>query len=225
MFKEIEFSEQAEQLGDIIEMLAAIAVTMRKAFVHQQSRSLEDIDNQSLDLNEEIAFDAAMADELMIGRPLGDREPLFRYENILTHLQMVDKSLKLLADTLRNQMKEGILLSDREVDQISMLLERQGNILITLSGIVRNGEGERLEEVGDKCRELAGSCLKFATSYESRLVEGSCTPESAPILIAILDRVQTLVHNEVETLRLLARWICDRIAVGPGEERAGYYSY
>lgn len=224
MFKEIELSEQAEQLGEIIEMLAAIAVTIREAFVHQQSRSLEDVDIQYLDLNEEIAFDAAMADERMIGKPLDDKEPIFRYQKILTHLQMIDKSLKLLADALQKQMKDRILFSDKEVDQIIMLLERQGNILRTLAGIVRNGDGECLKDVSNECRELASTCLKFATSYESRLVEGLCTPESAPILLMILSRIQTLVHNEVETVRLLARWIWDRVAAGPLENPAGHPS-
>ncbi|MBC7963235.1 MAG: hypothetical protein H7Y05_09855 [Steroidobacteraceae bacterium] len=224
MFKEIELSEQAEQLGVIIEMLAAIAVTIREAFVHQQSRSLEDIENQYLDLNEEIAFDVVMADDLVIGKSLDDKETIFRYQKILTHLQMIDKSLKLLADALRKQMKDRILFSNKEVEQIIMLLERQENILRTLAGIVRNGEGERLDEVSYECSELAGSCLKFATSYESCLVEGLCTTESAPILLMILSRIQTLVHNEVETVRLLARWIWDRVADGPLENPAGHPS-
>jgi len=70
MFNKIELNEQAELLSDIIEMLAVIAVSMREAFVHQQSRFLEDVDNQCLELNEEIAFDAAKADEQTFGKPL-----------------------------------------------------------------------------------------------------------------------------------------------------------
>ena len=66
MFNKIELNEQAELLSDIIEMLAVIAVSMREAFVHQQSRFLEDVDNQCLELNEEIAF----ADEQTFGKPL-----------------------------------------------------------------------------------------------------------------------------------------------------------
>lgn len=225
MFKEIESNEQAEQLGDIIEMLAVIAVSMREAFVHQQSRPLEDVTNQYLELNEEIAFDAVMADEQTFGKALYYKEPIFRYEDILSHLQMIDKSLKQVADALRNQMRDGVLFTDMEIEQINMLMGRQESILHAIAEIVRNGDGKRLKEVNNECRELADSCLKFATSYESRLVEGLCTPESAPILLTILSRIQTLVRNEVETLKLLSRWIWDRVAVGPVEQRAGHLSY
>lgn len=205
MFREIEFREQGEQLGDIIERLATIAVTMREAFLHQQSRSLEEMDNQYLDLNEEIAFDAVLADKRMIGKPLDDREPILRYQRILAHLQMIDKSMKLLADVLRNQMREGVLLSDKEMDRIIMLLGRQEKILRTLAEVVRNGDGERLKEVRDECSKLASSCLEFSTSYESRLVEGSGNLQSAPIFLTFFDRLQTLVQNELETVRLLTK--------------------
>lgn len=213
MFKKIELYDQAEELGDIIGKLAAMAMSMREAFVHQQSRFLEDVDSQCLELSEEIAFDAAMADEQAFGKSLDYKEPLFRYEDILTHLQMIDKSLKQVADALRTQMRDGILFTDMEVEQINMLMERQERILNAIAEIVRNSDDERLKEVNNECREVADSCIKFATSYESRLVEGLCTPESAPILLTILSRIQTLVRNEVETLKLLSRWMWDRVVV------------
>jgi len=225
MFKEIELNDQAEELGDIIEKLAAMVVSMREAFVHQQSRFLEDVDNQYLELNEEIAFDAAMADEQTFGKSLYDKEPVFRYEDILTHLQMIDKSLKQVADALRTQMSDGVLFTDLEVEQINKLMGRQEIILHAIAEIVRNGDDERLKEVNNECRNVADSCLKFSTSYESRLVEGLCSPESAPILLTILSRIQTLVRNEVDTLKLLSRWIWDRVVGSTAEEPAGHHSY
>lgn len=223
MFKEIKYSEQGEQLGNIIEMLAAIAASVRNSFVHQQSRSLDEADSRYLDLNEEIAFDSAMVDELMIGKPLDDREPEIRYQKILAHLQMMDKSLKLLADVLRIQMKDGILLFDREMDQITMLLERQENMLRALAEAVRNGDGERLQEMWSEFRDLARSSLTFAAAYESRLAEGAGLPRSAPIFLTFVERVQTLVHNEVETVMLLSRWIRNRISDGRDEKHAGHF--
>lgn len=223
MFKEIEFSEQGEQLGNIIEMLAAIAASVRNSFVHQQSRSLDEAESGYLDVNEEIAFDSAMVDELMIGKPLDDREPEIRYQKILAHLQMMDKSLKLLADVLRIQMKDGILLFDREMDQITMLLERQENMLRALAEVVRKGDGERLQEMWGEFRDLARSSLTFAAAYESRLAEGAGLARSAPVFLTFVERLQTLVHNEVETVMLLSRWIRDRITDDREEKHAGHF--
>ena len=138
---------------------------------------------------------------------------------------MIDKSLKELADALRTQMRYGILFSDMEIQQINMLMERQERIFRAIAEIVRNGDNKRLKEVNNECRELADSCLKFATSYESRLVEGLCTPESAPMLLTIISRIQTLVRNEVGTLKLLSRWIWDRVAGCTIENPVGHPSY
>lgn len=223
MFKEMEYSEQGEQLGNIIEMLAAIAASVRSSFVHQQSRTLDEAESRYLDLNEEIAFDSAMVDELMIGKPLDDREPEIRYQKILAHLQMMDKSLKLLADLLRIQMKDGGLLFDREMDQIAMLLERQENMLRALAEVVRKCDGERLKEMWGEFRDLAGSSLTFAVAYESRLAEGASLPRSAPIFLTFVERLQTLVHNEVETVMLLSRWVRDRISDDRDEKHAGHF--
>lgn len=208
----MKLNRESDVLVGIIEMFAALVVTIRESFIHQHIGSLDGIDKQFLDLNEEIAFDAVMADEVMIGKALNDREPLIHYRNVLTHLQMVEKSLKLLTEMLRRQMEESVLLSEKEVRQIVRLLDYQGKILEALAGIVRNGDTERLKEVHGECREVVESCLEMATSYESRLVEGLCTPESARILLAILGRIQSLAHDEVETVGLLARWIWDHAA-------------
>ena len=204
MFKDMELSEQGEELGDIIKVLAALTADMKVAFVRQQSGSFESMDTRYQDLNEEIAFDAAMADERMIGKPLGEREPIFRYENILTQLQLVDKSLKLLADALKKQIGDGVLLADKETEQIIMLLNRQENILHALAEVVLTSDCERLKKVSDECSELAGSCRTIATAYESRLVEDLYFPESPPVLLTILNRIQEVVHNEVETIKHLA---------------------
>ncbi|MFA7403976.1 MAG: hypothetical protein WC007_08280 [Pelobacteraceae bacterium] len=225
MFKKIELYDQAEELGDIIEKLAAIAASMREAFAHQQSRFLEDVDNQYLELNEEIAFDAVMAEEQTFGKPLYYKEPIFRYEDILTHLQMIDKTLKQVADALRNQMRDGILFTGMEAEEINMLMERQESILHAIAEVVRNCDDNHLKEVNNECRAVADSCLKFATSCESPLVEGLCTPESAPTLLTILSRMQTLARNEVETLKLLSAWIWDRVVNGTSVNTAGHPSY
>jgi len=138
---------------------------------------------------------------------------------------MIDKSLKHVADALRTQMKDGILFTDMEIEQINMLMESQERILHAIAEIVRNGDDKRLREVNNECREVADLCLKFATPYELRLVEGLCTSETAPILLTILSRIQTLVRNEVETLKLLSRWIWDRVAGCTSENPALHPSH
>jgi hypothetical protein len=221
MFREIELKEQAELLGNIVEKLSALTLKIREAFVHHQSSLFEAIEKQQLELNEEIAFLATKVDEQVVGLSLKEKEPAFRYEHILTHLQMTGKLLKQLAEVLVSQKRDGGLILDRDVDQIVMLLEHQEDVLRSIGGIVRSGDGERLRGLSDECRELALSCHKFKTSYESCLREGSCPSASAPLLLIILGRFQDIIRHELETLILLAKWNWDRVTGGLGEKRTG----
>lgn len=74
-------------------------------------------------------------------------------------------------------MRDSVLFADMEVEQINMLMGRQEIILHAIAEIVRNGDDERLKEVNNEFRNVTDSCLKFSTSYESRLVEGLCSPD------------------------------------------------
>lgn len=217
MLKETAVCEQAEQLNSIINMLLAMLGTISGAFVHQQSRALDDIENQHRNLVEEIAFAAAKADEQMVGKSLIDRKPFLRYQSMLIHLKMITEVLASLAEALRNQITEGIPFSDKAIDQANFLFARQEMILRTLAEIIETGNGELLKEVGKACRELARSCLQFATGHESRLVEGLCLPVAAPIFLTILDRTQTAIHHELEMDCLLANWKGARSS-GTGED-------
>lgn len=217
MLKETAVCEQAEQLNSIINMLLAMLGTIGGAFVHQQSKALDDIGNQHQNLVEEIAFAAAKADEQMVGKSLIDRKPFIRYQSMLIHLKMITEVLASLAEALRNQITEGIPFSDKAIDQTNFLFARQEMILRTLAEIIETGNGELLKVVGKACRELARSCLQFATGHESRLVEGLCLPAAAPIFLTILDRTQTAIHHELEMDCLLANWKGARSS-GTGED-------
>lgn len=206
MLTETEFHEQAEQLGFIIDRLSAMVGTISNAFVHQQSAPLDDVEKQHQNLVEEIAFAAAKADERMVGKPLAARKPFLRYQSILLHLKMIAEAFAGLAEAPRKQISEGIPFSDKATGQTNFLFERQELILRTLAEMIRTGNGELLTEAGNACRELARSCLQFANGHEERLVEGLCLPAAAPIFLAVLDRTQTAIHHELETVCLLDSW-------------------
>lgn len=212
-----ELYNQAEQLSEITESLSLLAGTIREAFAHQRKQSLDDIAAQHQALSEEIAFDAAMADEQMTGKSLGDKEPFIHYENILTHLQAMANSFRQLADELRTQMQDKVLLFDKDTDEIHTLLERQELILRTLHETVSLRDSERLKEVVSECKELLDTCENIAASYESRLADGLCLPDAAPAMLSTLGMIKALARNEDRTAILLSRWIWDNSSDRPDE--------
>jgi len=207
MESEAEERGQTEQLGFVIDMLVAMIGTTGDAFIHQQSRQLDDLGKQQQNLVEEVAFAMALADQQMVGLPAISRKPFIRYQSVLLHLRMVAETIQGLAQVLRQQISEGIPFSDKAINHTRLILERQAKILNTFAEPVRSGDGKSLQEIARGCRALERACLQFATSHESRLVEGLCLPKAAPIFLALIDRAQTLIHHELESVKLLSRWI------------------
>jgi hypothetical protein len=204
MESKAEVRGQAEQLGLVIDMLVAMIGAIRDAFIHQQSRLLDDLGKQQQNLVEEVAFAMALADEQMVGLPTMSRKPFIRYQSILLHLRIAAEAIQGLGEVARLQIREGIPFSDKAIDHTRLLLDGPEKILRTLAETVRSGDGERLQEIAGICRELGRSCLQFATDHESRLVEGLCLPKAAPLFLTLIDRVQTLIHHELETVKLLS---------------------
>lgn len=211
--------EQRDKVVTVIRMLQVMLAEIREAFARQLEQPLDQAGSEQGDIAEEAAFDAAEADEMMVGRLWRDREPFLRYQEILRQLKMIAISMAGLAETIRHQIREKISFSDKMMDEIGLLLGRQEMLLHSLSEMVSAGETGRSGEISRICHWMGQHCLVFATQHESRLVEGLCLPASAPVFLDILDRMQALVHHDLELIRLLTAWL-DGKDDGTSDQRA-----
>ncbi len=204
---EAVMQEQSEQLTTILDRLAKMLEKVRSAFIHQQPGQLDSLQQDRQDLLEEIAFAGAQADDRMFGLALKSRRRFYRYQSILAHLDMAAGAIASLGEATLMQIRDGIPFSDQAVQQVTLLFEYQKNILDSLTEAVKRGDRGPLRQVIESSRELCRYCLRFGTHHETRLVEGLCLPRSAPLFLSILDWMQTLSHHEVETVKLLNRWL------------------
>ncbi len=95
------------------------------------------------------------------------------------------------------------MFSDKAISQTNHLFYQQTEILRYLADVIRNGgEGIRHRAI-EECKNQGQSCIQFATDHETRLVEGLCFPQAAPLFLAILDHMQTIIHHELEVTNLL----------------------
>ncbi|WP_298439105.1 hypothetical protein [Geobacter sp.] len=197
--------EQTDEIGAIIDRVAAILGRGRDAFFRRKALPADDL-KELHDLIEEIAFTAVREDERVIGMPVRSRSRLFRYQSILTHLHVVVATILSLMEALYEQTGKGMSLCEKAAEQTDSLCTQQEMILCTLAEAVRTGHESHLHAVCRVCRELLRSCQKSATDHERRVAGGLCPPNEALLFLTILDRIRSLVHHERETVRLLIRW-------------------
>lgn len=195
--------EQLEDLVPIVDELIDVMNTARKAFLHQRAQLLVQLNNQQDPLCRKIDSAIYKITGQMSEKHGDIKEPYLRIHSILTHLRLITETTCRLEETLQKQIKDGILFSDKAVSQVSHLFDRHTEILSCLTDVIHNGGKDIRQSALDACKDLAHSCLQFATDHETRLVEGLCFPQAAPLFLAILDQMQTIVHHEREVANLL----------------------
>lgn len=203
MLEEHTIQEQLSECAPIVDQFIDVVNTAKKAFLHQRGQLLIQLSNQQDPLCRGIDSAILKMSELMSEKYGGEKEPYLRIHSILTHLRIIAETTCRLEETLQKQIKDGILFSDKAISQVSHLFDRQTEILSSLADIIRNGGKDLRQRTLDDCADLARSCLWFATDHETRLVEGLCFPQAAPLFLNILDQMQTIVHHEREVASLL----------------------
>lgn len=206
MPKERMIREQLAEFATIADQLVDVAGTAKKAFIRQREQLLIQLNNQQDPLIRKITSAMGALNELASGASEGEREPYLRLHSIITHLLIIAETTCCLEETLRKQIKESVLFSDKAISQVSYLFDKQTEILGNLADIMRNGGKEIHPRTLDECNKLGRSCLQFATEHETRLVEGLCFPKAAPLFLAILDQAQTMVNHEREVAHLLGNF-------------------
>ncbi len=198
-----KIQEQLDEFGQIVYKLIDVVNTARKAFMHQRGRLLIQLNNQQEPLLREISSSILKIDDLMSRKSGVEKEHYLRFHSILTHFQIIAEMTGRLEDTLRKQIKDDVLFTDRAVIQISHIFDRQTEILGCLGAIIHNGCKEIRRHTIDECKNLAQSCIEFVEDHEIRLIDGLCIPQAAPLFLAIIDQMQTVVHHEREVANLL----------------------
>jgi len=195
-----------EQLADfcpIVDKLGSVIDAVRKAFTHQNSQLLAQLINQQEPLCREIGSDMRKMNELAAGKLGGERDSCLRLHSILTHIQIIAEMIGRIEETLRKQIKDGVLFSDKAISQVNHLFYQQTEMLHSLSELMQSGDEGLRHRAIEECKKLGQSCIQFATDHESRLVEGLCYPQGAPFFLAIIDYMQTIIHHDLEVARIL----------------------
>ncbi len=203
MPEERPLRKQLEEFGPIVDKLIAVIGASHEAFIHQRSQLLAQIMDQREPLHREIGSAMDKLNEQATAKTGGEREACLRLHSLLTHLQRIAETIGRIEETLRKQIGDRVLFSDKAISQTSHLFYQQEEILRYLADVMRGGgEGIRRRAV-EECRKLGQSCLQFANDHENRLVEGLCLPQAGPLFLAILDQMQTVIHHELEAADLL----------------------
>ncbi len=199
--------QQVDVLSPVVDQLIDMFGAARDAFNRHSRPSLDRLKAFKSATSKEVNAAQKRLAGVTSEKSEAARKALLGLHSVLNHLQIIGDCAAGLADPLEKKIKEGVLFSEKAVSQSNYLFNQQSGMLRSLLDIIIT-DNEFLKKYvvreGDK---MIKDCNDFATEHETRLIEGLCLPQAAPIFLAILDRMRTVCQHEVDIVHLLtAPW-------------------
>jgi Na+/phosphate symporter len=102
------------------------------------------------------------------------------------HVEKIATSIKRIIEGTRSRIKEGILFSDKAINETGKLFAKSREVLKKASEAVVTGSQASLESVLSDSDIMERLANDFATAHEDRLVTGECSPKSSSTYLCIL---------------------------------------
>jgi Na+/phosphate symporter len=204
MAKEKISDEQAAIMAPIIEMLLTMMRAARDAFNRHSRDRLQELQNLQAAVTQNISTASRQVQSLISRKPEAEQKVLWRLDTILSRLGTIDANLGGLADPINKKIQGAVLFSDKAVAQTNYLFDQHAGMIRSLLDIVKTDNQFLKNYVGNEGRNLVQACADYATEHQDRLIEGLCTPQAAPIFLAILDAMRGVGQTEVEIAKLMA---------------------
>lgn len=203
MAEEKFFEEAADILAPIFHNLLAMRRSARDAFNRHNRDQLQDLQNLQGTVTRNITEASRQVQSMIARKSEAEQKAFLRLETILRHLGEVNASLGGLADPIQKKIKGGVLFSDKAVTQSNYLFDQHGGMIRSLLDIVKTDNEFLKRYVKSEARNLVQACGDYATEHQDRLIEGLCTPQAAPIFLAILESMRTLGQTEGAIAKVL----------------------
>ncbi len=204
MAKEWISDEQAAILAPIINQLLAMMGAARDAFNRHSRDRLQELQNLHGAVTQNISSASREVNSLISRRPAAEQETLQHLVALLNSLGTIAANLGGLAAPIQQKVKGAVLFSDKAVAQTNYLFDQHAGMVRSILDIVKTDNRFLKDYVRQEGRNLMQACADYATEHQDRLIEGLCTPQAAPIFLAILEAMRGIGQTEVQIAALLA---------------------
>lgn len=119
------------------------------------------------------------------------------------HIEKIATSLKRITENSRARIKEGMLFSDKAIQETSKLFTKSKDVLKKAGEAAVTGSKATVENTLAESDAVERLANEFATSHEERLVTGECSPKASSTYLCILYAFEDMgAHIKDATKRL-----------------------
>jgi Na+/phosphate symporter len=103
-----------------------------------------------------------------------------------SHIEKIATSITRMTESSRVRIKEGMLFSDKAIQETGKLFTKAKEVLKKSSDAVVTGSPGTIASVMKESDAMENMANDFATAHEERLVAGECSPKSSSTYLCIL---------------------------------------
>ena len=103
-----------------------------------------------------------------------------------SHIEKIAASIKRITESSRTRTREGVLFSDKAVNETGKLFTWTRDVLKMSGEVAVTGAQAAVETAMADADDMERMANNFATAHEDRLVTGECSPKSSSTYLCIL---------------------------------------
>jgi phosphate:Na+ symporter len=106
--------------------------------------------------------------------------------SVPSYIEKIAASIKRITESNRSRIKEGLLFSDKAINETGKLFAWTKDVLKKSAETAVTGVQTAVESAMADANAMERMANNFATAHEDRLVTGECSPKSSSTYLCIL---------------------------------------
>jgi len=124
--------------------------------------------------------------------------------SVPAHVEKIATSIKRINENSRSRIKDGLLFSDRAIQETGKLFVKSKDILKKTGEAAVTGSSATFSTILADSDSLERMANNFATAHEERLVSGECSPKSSSTYLCILYAFEDMGAHIKNTIKKLS---------------------
>ena len=114
---------------------------------------------------------------------------------VIGHIEMATNGLDGILQNVKIKVNEGVLFSDKGVNEISHVFKETLDILKAAGDAILTKNEVLKKYVADKYVSLSQTVDAYSEEHEDRLIKGVCQPKSSSLYLNIVDSLMKIVWH------------------------------
>ncbi len=157
----------------------------------------------ALDEAREIAREIKSKEDLLtekLAKVAGADKDARALLTVPVHIEKMAASIERVMDNLRVKIQEGILFSDKAIQESGRMIAKGKEVLKKTGEALVTGSEAAAEMVRKESDAMIKMSTDYATAHEERLVTGECSPRSSSAYLSMLYAFGDLAARTREVL-------------------------